>query len=91
MSGRGLRRAAIVWVALLALTVIGVAVGGEHGAASPATRVGVVVALTLGAAKAVAIALEFMELDVAPALLRRLVLGWIAVAWTAIVALYLAG
>ena len=82
------RRLDAIFIVLLVATAITFAIGGLGWA--PAHTWGVPLVLALVLLKGVLIAQDFMELRHAPALWRRLVLGWlyvvvglIAIAWLA--------
>ena len=82
------RRIDVLWIVLLAATAVTFAIGGLGWAPAHTWSVPLVLALVL--LKGVLIAQDFMELRHAPALWRRLVLGWlyvvvglIAIAWLA--------
>lgn len=65
-----------LWLALVAATALAWSLGDAGGAGSGWTLAAV---WALAAAKGTGIALEFMALRQAPALWRRLVLGWLVV------------
>lgn len=72
-----LNRIDSIWLALLAATAITWWVGehpGRHGVGAIAA----VMVLLLAALKGTLIVLDYMELRRAPALWRRLLLGWLA-------------
>ncbi len=70
------RRTDALWLALMAATALAWWLGDAGGAGGGWTLAAV---WALAAAKGVGIALEFMALRQAPALWRRLVLGWLVV------------
>ncbi|MBD9390893.1 cytochrome C oxidase subunit IV family protein [Acidovorax sp. ACV01] len=66
-----------IWIALLAATAITAWLGEHAGAQGLGTGAAVLV-LALAAAKGCLIILDYMELHRAPALWRRMLLGWLA-------------
>jgi cytochrome c oxidase subunit IV len=74
---RLLHRIDAIWLALLAATAITAWLGEHAGARGLGTSAAVLV-LALAAAKGCLIILDYMELRHAPALWRRLLLGWLA-------------
>ncbi|MBV7459769.1 MULTISPECIES: cytochrome C oxidase subunit IV family protein [unclassified Acidovorax] len=66
-----------LWLALLAATALTTWLGERAGAQGLGTGAAVLV-LALAAAKGCLIILDYMELRHAPALWRRLLLGWLA-------------
>lgn len=84
-------RLGIVWLALVALTLVSWAVGPSHGAAADSARLGTAVALLVAFGKAWLVGTEFMELRHAPPLLRAVFGGWVAVVGTTVTVMYLVG
>lgn len=82
MAPRSLDR---LWLALLAATALTWALG-EAGWVQGASGWAVVAVFALAFAKGRWIALDFMELRTAPALWRRLVVGWLTVVIGAVLA-----
>ncbi|MDD2177623.1 cytochrome C oxidase subunit IV family protein [Acidovorax sp. D2M1] len=74
---RWLHRINAIWLALLAATAITAWLGEHAGAQGLGTGAAILV-LALAAAKGSLIILDYMELRHAPALWRRLLLGWLA-------------
>lgn len=72
------RRATIVWLGLVAATVVTFWLGSRHPL--PATSIGLAasIAIMIGIGKAAFIGLEFMELRHAPPGLRYAFLAWCA-------------
>ncbi len=81
------RRATVLWLGLLAATLLTWAVG-EGGAAGPAV---VTVLAVVSLAKGAAVILDFMALRHAPLLWRALTLGWMALIWALIALAYWSG
>lgn len=71
------RRTNAIWLALLAATALTTWLGERAGAQGLGTGAAVVV-MALSAGKGCLIVLDYMELRHAPALWRRLLLGWLA-------------
>lgn len=71
------RRTNVIWLALLAATALTTWLGERAGAQGLGTGAAVVV-MALSAGKGCLIVLDYMELRHAPALWRRLLLGWLA-------------
>ena len=74
---RLLHRTNAIWLALLAATALTTWLGERAGAQGLGTGAAVVV-MALSAGKGCLIVLDYMELRHAPALWRRLLLGWLA-------------
>lgn len=66
----------LVWAGLVAATLVTFAVG-ESGSVGGAATWPVLLVFALALAKGAAVALDFMGLASAPALWRRIVLGWL--------------
>ena len=74
---RLLHRTNAIWLALLAATALTTWLGDHGGPRGLGTGAAVVV-MALSAGKGCLIVLDYMELRHAPALWRRLLLGWLA-------------
>lgn len=82
------RRINAIWFALLLATAITWAWGENAQGIHPSTEwISACMVLGLAAFKGVLIALDYMELRHAPALWRRLVLGWLVLMVTLLLAL----
>ncbi|MCW2831517.1 MAG: hypothetical protein JWP31_2209 [Aeromicrobium sp.] len=78
-------RSSVVWLVLIAATIVSWAVGAEHETGS---GVGVVV-LGVAAIKVRLVGLDFMELRHAPVVLRAMFETYCAVLWLALSGMYL--
>ncbi len=83
-------RVALVWVALVAATLLSWQLGGGHGFAGGDPRSATVAVLVVAFVKVRLVGLHFMELRDAPRALRALFEGYVAVVGTALVVMYLA-
>jgi caa(3)-type oxidase subunit IV len=81
------RRVTLVWVLLLALTIGSVLVGVEQGAWPAST--GAVVIIGIALLKVRLIGVHFMDLRVAPRVLRTLFEGYVLAVFVALVAIAL--
>lgn len=77
MKKRCFHRTDAIWLALLAATALTTWLGERAGAQGLGTGA-VLVVMALAAGKGCLIVLDYMELRHAPALWRRLLLGWLA-------------
>jgi parvulin-like peptidyl-prolyl isomerase len=75
----------VVWVVLVAATIVSWAVGSDHG---PGSAVAVVV-LAVAAIKVRFVGLDFMELRNAPLRLRAIFEGYCVVLWSVLAGMYL--
>lgn len=78
-------RVTVVWLLLVAATVVSWAVGEDHGVGS---GIGVVV-LAIAAVKIRFVGLEFMELRRAPLVLRAIFEAYCVVLWSVLAGIYL--
>jgi Prokaryotic Cytochrome C oxidase subunit IV len=78
-------RSTLVWLALVAVTVVSWAVGSDHTVGS---SVGVVV-LAFAVIKVRFVGLDFMELRNAPLLLRAMFEAYCVVLWCVLAGMYL--
>ncbi|MBW8482664.1 cytochrome C oxidase subunit IV family protein [Actinomadura parmotrematis] len=85
MNGTPGARTTRVWAALCAVTVLSWRLGTERTAGAAVT----VAVLAIALVKARFVVRCFMEVQDAPAWLRRLTDVWLAALWTALVVLYL--
>ena len=76
-----------IWVLLMGCTLV-TYILGESGWAGQHGRIALGVMFLLAFVKAFLVAYDFMELRHAPSLWRRLVLGWLVLVISAIVAAY---
>lgn len=86
------RRLTSVWLGLSAITLVSWWIGSQRS--HDAFKVNAVVTLSvflIGAIKVHVIMREFMEVRHAPALLRRLTIGWLALLFITLTAIYLIG
>lgn len=79
-----------IWLALVAATLITFGLG-ESGLAGRAGMGAVLLMFALAGGKGLLVILDFMELRHAPALWRRLMLGWLGLVLVAIVLAYWLG
>ena len=86
------RRLGAVWLALVAITLLSWWIGSKHGGDAFARNAAATFAvLAIAAIKVRVIMREFMEVRHAPAALRWLADGWLAVLILALGGLYVAG
>ncbi|MCK9250085.1 MAG: cytochrome C oxidase subunit IV family protein [Solirubrobacteraceae bacterium] len=81
----------IAWVALVVATLLTWFLGTSHDDEVGAAHAGVVVALVLAFAKAWIVGNEFMEIRHAPRWLRSVLAGWVLVAGSGLIGIYLLG
>ncbi|MDO8768430.1 MAG: cytochrome C oxidase subunit IV family protein [Burkholderiaceae bacterium] len=79
-----------IWLALLAATLVTFWLG-ESGLSGSAGVTPILVMFGLAYGKGLLVILDFMELRHAPALWRRLMVGWLTLVTLAIVLTYLVG
>jgi hypothetical protein len=91
MNGVGLRRATLVWLILLAATLVTAAIGWVDVGHPGGRTAGACAAVVIAAAKCRAVAGEFMELRAAPHVLRWAFDAWLVVVTLTLVGLCIAG
>lgn len=77
-------RSTVVWLALVAVTIVSRAVGAEHGIGSGIA----VLVLALAVIKVRLVGLDFMELRHAPLLLRGIFEGYCIALWLVLAGMY---
>jgi Prokaryotic Cytochrome C oxidase subunit IV len=78
-------RSTLVWLALVAVTIVSWAVGAEHGIGSGIA----VVVLAFAVVKVRFVGLDFMELRQAPLILRGIFEAYCIALWSVLAGMYL--
>jgi Prokaryotic Cytochrome C oxidase subunit IV len=82
-------RLVIVWLLLIAATLLSTGMGGAHGLARSGGRAAVVLAIAFG--KVAAVVFNYMDVRRAPRALRILWGAWLVVVLTVLTGIYRAG